>query len=97
MKVFFKKQYIFPLVYLILVVVCILMAFDYKGSLNSDWWLALCALTLPWSLVSIIFMWALYHGAGLGFFTVMYLAFAIINAFLIYLIARPKNKIENLS
>ena len=97
MKALFKKQYIIPLVYLMLVVFCILMAFDYKGSLNSDWWLALCALTLPWSLVSVIFMWALFHGAGLGFFSVMYLVFATINAFFIYLIIRPKNKVENLS
>ena len=97
MKPIFKKQYIFPLVYLILVIICILLAFDYEGSLNSDWWLALCAITLPWSMVSIIFMWALIHGAGLEIFTVMYLTFALINAFLIYLIAKPKDKISELS
>lgn len=96
MKVF-KNQYIFPLVYLTLVVACILMAFDYRGSLNSNWWLALFGLTLPWSIVSIIFMWALIHGAGLEFFTAMYLAFAFINAFLIYLIAKSKDKIGKLS
>lgn len=90
MKNLLKKQYIFPLAYVILVIICILLAFDYEGALDSDWWLALCAITLPWSLVSIIFMWALFHGAALEFFTVMYLLFAAINAFLIYLIARPK-------
>ncbi len=80
--------------YLILVIICILLAFDYEGRLNSDWWLVLCAITLPWSLVSIIFMWALFHGAGLEFFTVTYLLFAAINTFLIYLIARPKKQID---
>lgn len=81
-----------PLIYLTLVIICVFLAFDYKGSLNIEWWLILFALTLPWSLISIIFMWALIHGAGLGFFTVMYLAFALSNAFLIYWIAKPKIK-----
>jgi hypothetical protein len=66
------------------------MAFNYKGSLNSGWWLALSALTLPWSLIGFIFIWALIHGAGLEFFTIMYLFFALINAYLIYRIFRPK-------
>ena len=42
------------------------------------------ALTLPWSIISVVFMWALVHGAGLGFFAVMYFSFAIINSFFIY-------------
>jgi hypothetical protein len=96
MKNFLKKQYIFPFTYLILVVICILLAFDYEGSLNSSWWLALCAITLPWSMISLIFVWALMHGAGLEFFTVMYLSFAAINAFLIYLMARPNKEVDYL-
>lgn len=68
------------------------MAFDFKGSINFDWWLVLCGLTLPWSFISIIFIWALMHGAGLEFFTIMYLFFASINAWLIYLITKPKKK-----
>jgi len=94
---FFKKQFIIPVVYLLTVIIYIVLAFDFEGRLNSDWWLVLCAFTLPWSLVSVIFMWALFHGAGLEFFTVMYLFFAVINAFLIYLIAGPKNKIGKLN
>lgn len=90
MKRILQKQYLIPAFYLVLVIIIISMAFDYKGSLNSEWWLILFGLTLPWSLVSIIFMWALVHGAGLEFFTVMYLFFAMVNAFLIYLIAKPK-------
>jgi hypothetical protein len=35
------------------------MAFDFKGAINTTWTLVLILLTLPWSLVSIIFAWAL--------------------------------------
>lgn len=88
-----KIQFITPVIYLLIVVICIFLAFDFSGRLNSsDWWLALCVLTLPWSMVSVLFMWAIFHGAGLEIFTLMYLFFASINAYLIYLIAKPKNK-----
>ena len=91
MKNLLKKQYIFPLIYFIFVIICILLAFDYKGSLNSDWWLILSALTLPWSLIGFIFIWALIHGAGLELFTIMYLFFASINVVLIHRIFRQKS------
>src|SRR5262245_35335953 len=78
----------FPLVvipiYLLAVVACIFLAFDYAGAINFGWTVALIGLTLPWSLVSIVFAWALIHGAGLGFFTFMYLAFAGLNSFIFY-------------
>lgn len=90
MKDLLKKEYIFPLIYLILVIICILLAFDYRGSLNSNWWLILSALTLPWSLIGFIFIWALIHGAGLEFFTIIYLFFASINVVLIHRTFRPK-------
>lgn len=92
MEILLKKQYLIPLIYLILVVICILLAFDYKGSLNWGWWLILCGLTVPWSFVSVIFMWALMHGAGLEFFTVMYLFFALINSWFFYFIAKPESR-----
>jgi len=66
------------------VVVCIFLAFDFAGDINLAWTFALIGLTLPWSLVSIPFGWALIHGAGLGFFTFMYLAFAGLNSFIFY-------------
>jgi len=78
----------FPLVviaiYLLAVVVCIFLAFDFAGAINLKWELALIGLTLPWSLASIVFAWALIHGAGLEFFAFMYLAFAGLNAFIFY-------------
>ena len=78
----------FPLliiiVYLVAVVLCIFLAFDYAGAINLNWTLVLIALTLPWSLVSIVFVWALIHGAGLEFFTVMYLIFAGVNSSIFY-------------
>ena len=72
--------YIIPVIYLIAVIVCIGLGFDYSGRIDSDWVLVLMGLTLPWSIVSVLFIWALIHGAGLEFFTVMYLLFAVINA-----------------
>ena len=71
-------------IYLLMVIACILKAFDFAGSINMNWTLALVGMTLPWSLVSIYFAWALIHGAGLEFFTFMYLLFAGINSFIFF-------------
>ena len=69
--------------YLIAVIICISQAFDFRGAINFNWLLALIALTLPWSMVSVFFVWALIHGAGLDFFTLMYLSFAVLNLFIV--------------
>lgn len=78
----------FPIVlsalYLLTVIVCIPLAFDFKGAIDFDWTLVLIGLTLPWSLVSVVFAWSLIHGAGLEFFTFMYLLFAGLNATILY-------------
>lgn len=71
-------------IYLLCVVACITLAFDFAGAINLNWTLVVIGLTLPWSLVSILFAWSLVHGAGLEFFTVMYLVFAGINAAILY-------------
>lgn len=71
-------------VYLLCVAACIALAFDFAGHINLNWTLVLIGLTLPWSLVSIQFAWSLVHGAGLEFFTFMYLFFAGINAAILY-------------
>jgi hypothetical protein len=70
--------------YLLAVIVCILLAFDFAGAINLNWTLVLIALTLPWSILSIPFAWSLIHGAGLDFFTFMYLLFAGINSLVFY-------------
>ena len=78
----------FPIIitalYLLTVFACIPLAFDFAGAINFNWTLVLIGLTLPWSLVSILFAWSLIHGAGLEFFTVMYLVFAGLNAIILY-------------
>ena len=71
-------------IYLLAVVACIFLAFDFAGATNFNWTLVLIGLTLPWSLVSIVFAWGLLHGAGLEFFAFMYLAFAGLNSFIFY-------------
>lgn len=80
-----KKCLIAIAMYMIAVIACIFMAFDFAGSIDATWWLALFIITLPWSIVSVLFMWALAHGAGLEMFMVMYLSFAVINSLLIYM------------
>lgn len=77
---------ILTLLYLAAVLVCIPLAFDFKGAIDTTWTLVLIVLTLPWSMVSVLFAWALIHGAGLEFFTFMYLAFACVNAFILHYI-----------
>lgn len=71
--------------YFVAVLVCIFLAFDFDGRTNSAWFV-LVLLTLPWSIVSLFFMWAIMHGAGLEFFAVMYLTFGAVNTWLLYLL-----------
>ena len=73
--------------YLLAVAGCIFFAFDFNGRIDPRWTLILIALTLPWSVVSFMFSWALIHGAGLGCFSVMYLVFAVMNAGLFYYVS----------
>ena len=88
----FRRQYVVPVLYVAVVLCCLLIAFDFDGQLRSSGaWLVAVALTLPWSMVSVLFMWALFHGAGLEFFTLMYLLFALVNGYFINRILRPKD------
>ena len=85
-----KRHIVIPAVYFLTVLICLLVAFDFDGRIRNDSaWLVAMGLTLPWSLVSVIFLWALIHGAGLEFFSVMYLSFAAINAYVMYRMALP--------
>ena len=79
-----RFPFVVIIVYLGAVVFCISRAFDFAGAINIDWTLVLIGLTLPWSLVTIVFTWSLIHGAGLEFFTVMYLVFAGANSWIFY-------------
>jgi hypothetical protein len=79
-----KWPLFFSAFYLVGVAACIYLAFDFNGATNADMWLVLFVLTLPWSIISIVFIWALMHGAGLSFFACMYGTFALINSWLLY-------------
>ena len=70
--------------YLLAVFLSILKAFNFAGSINSDWTEVVIGLTLPWSLVSVVFAWSLIHGANLEFFASMYMVFAGLNSFIFY-------------
>lgn len=82
-KKLLKGPLIFAIIYLVAIVVCIFLAFDFDGRTNSDAWLVLVVLTLPWSLVSVLFMWAIMHGAGLELFATMYFIFGLGNSLLL--------------
>ena len=82
--------------YIIGVSVCIWNAFDFEGAVNVDWTFALIAITLPWSIISIIFLWGLMHGAGLEFFAVLFLIFAGLNSLGFYLIVDWLSKNDRL-
>jgi hypothetical protein len=63
------------------VLVCTIRTVGYS---DGDWLLVLIVLTLPWSLLSVLFIWSLMHGASLGFFWAVYLGGGAANAFLLY-------------
>jgi hypothetical protein len=60
---------------------CAIRAVGYG---DGDCLMALLALTLPWSLISVPFLWSWGHGASLWFFWLVYLGGGAANAFLIY-------------
>lgn len=84
------KRYLVPIIYLIITSICIFIAFDFEGRTNAIGWLILSVLTLPWSLISVFFLWAIMHGAGLEFFAGMYFVFAVVNALLFYFLDKSK-------
>jgi hypothetical protein len=51
---------------------------------DGDWLLVLIVLTLPWSLVAVVFLWSLIHGANLGLFWLVFLGGGVANAFFFY-------------
>ena len=54
------------------------------GYADGDWLLVLVALTLPWSVISLVFIWSLIHGASLWLFWLVFLGGGAANAFLVY-------------
>jgi hypothetical protein len=68
-------------IYISGVILCVALAFDFQGAINASWMLALIVLTLPWSIISLLFVWPLIHGAGLEYFTMFYLACAGLNVY----------------
>jgi hypothetical protein len=71
-------------VYMTAVIICIFQGFNFEGSIEGGWIAVLLIITFPWSMITIPFMWALIHGAGLELYAVIYVFFAIINSYLIY-------------
>lgn len=84
-----KKQHLIPAIYLLSVVICILFLFIFD---SPYWLLALFGLTLPLSILTFFFILGAIHLGDNSGIIILILIPAIINAFLIYLIAgREKN------
>jgi hypothetical protein len=67
--------------YMAAVILCTVSVAGYD---NSDWLLVLLALTLPWSVVAVIFVWSLIHGASPVLFWLVFLGGGMANALLSY-------------
>ena len=83
-----SKNIIIPAIYFLAVCTCLFFAFDFNGAVNGKLTLVLIGLTLPWSMISVLFMWALFHGAGLELFAIIFLAFGGLNTYFINHILR---------
>ena len=63
------------------VVLCTILVVGYG---DGNFLGALIALTLPWSLISVFFIWSLIHGASLWLFWLVYLGGGAANVFLLH-------------
>jgi hypothetical protein len=63
------------------VLLCTILVVGYQ---DLEFLGALVALTLPWSLVTLAFLWSLGHGASLWLFWLVYLGGGAANTFLLH-------------
>ena len=63
------------------VLLCTILVVGYG---EGDFMGALIALTLPWSLISVVFIWSLIHGASLWLFWLIYLGGGAANVYLFH-------------
>jgi len=69
------------LLYAVTVLLCTILVVGYG---EGDFMGALIALTLPWSLISLFFIWSLLHGASLWLFWLIFLGGGAANVFLLH-------------
>ena len=63
------------------VLLCTILVVGYG---DGNFMGALIALTLPWSLISVVFIWSLIHGASLWLFWLIYLGGGAANVYLFH-------------
>lgn len=91
MKGLVKIELVAPLIYWLVFAVCMYLASDFKPE-SLGWLLAALGLTLPWSFLTFFFVMGTLHlGDDKGAIILISIT-AVLNAFLIYLIAKPKKK-----
>lgn len=82
---YLKIKYIIPIVYLLIITLCIIFVFGNKDYNVPVWWKILTLLTVPWSVLIGLLAMFLLHNEITNIIAIMYLVFAGINAFLLYL------------
>jgi hypothetical protein len=70
-------------VYVLAVLILLVLGFGIDSEVSGLCFLMVIVMTLPWSIVSVLFLWSLAHGAGLGGFSSLYLLFGVINGYLL--------------
>src|ERR1043166_7469456 len=85
---------LFLAVYLGVVVLSTHQAFDFDpDDRGKRWFLAVIALTGPWSLIAMVFV-ILSHGTGVAW-TYMYWSFAVLNSIIFYWVCSRFKKPRN--
>jgi hypothetical protein len=98
MKEFLRqKELLVPVAYLLPVSFGLYFAIPLTTE-NINWFFALILLTMPWGVITFFLILGSVHlgdGDSTGLFYIS--ASAAINAFLLYLVARPKKKLNEKS
>lgn len=88
-----KREFLIPIIYFLVVGIAIPMAFPIDSQLDTWIWCAVQELTLPWSIVGIVFFWAAIYDVATSAFLLYYFVSALVNAHLIYRMMRPKREL----
>ena len=64
------------------VAVVVALTVRVLGYGDGDWLIPLIVITLPWSVLVVVLLWSLIHGASLWLFWLVFLGGGAANAFL---------------
>jgi hypothetical protein len=98
LKTFFssRRATLFATSYLAAVVTCAVFAFRPSDLFSIGWFVAVTCLTLPWSLLSWLFVWAFIHDNTHYFAMSVHIGWGFLNSLLALWVAR-KRRLSNLT